>query len=102
MNREIFKFTPCFSTIKVINPKKHIIDKIIKIYNKSKNNPSEHEVKAAVLKVQEMLMKYNLSMLDIKIEEEPEDVKSIKYSKKSRWWHRKLGIIIAIEGFIIG
>lgn len=73
---------------------KSIIEKIMKVYNKSKNNPSEYEAKAAILKVQEMLAKYNLEMKDLSIEEDHK-VDEVRSGQKSRWWHGRLGSILA-------
>lgn len=73
---------------------KKIIEKIMKVYNKSKNNPSEHEAKAAILKVQEMLVKYNLEMKDLSVKEDY-NVEQISSGQRSRWWHGRLGNILA-------
>lgn len=77
-----------------MDDKEQIIDKILKIYNKSKNNPSEHEAKAAVLKVQGMLAKHNLKLKDLQLEDK-QDVKKISSGQKSRWWHGILGNILS-------
>lgn len=71
-----------------------IIERILKVYNKSKNNPSEEEAKAALLKVQEMLAKYNLQLKDLKAEEK-KPVIEIELGKKCRWWHGGLARILA-------
>lgn len=76
--------------------KEEVIDKIRKVYNKSKNNPNYYESKEAVLKVQQLLAKYNLSMNDLGLKEKEKDnVKEIKTGEKSRTWHLNLARAIS-------
>lgn len=65
-----------------------IIDKIRKILELSKNNPSKEEAEAAALKAQKMLADYHISMSDLE-ECEPDDISGtstdVGGTKKWRW-----------------
>lgn len=65
-----------------------IIDKIRKILELSKNNPSKEEAEAAALKAQKMLADYHISMSDLE-ECDPDDIAGtsteVGGTKKWRW-----------------
>ncbi len=50
----------------IIHVKEHIIDKIQKLYRLAGNNPYKEEVKSALLKAQELLMKYDIDEEELK------------------------------------
>ncbi|MDT8718295.1 DUF2786 domain-containing protein [Clostridium sp. 19966] len=72
-----------------------VINKILKVYSKSKNNPSEEETRVALLKVQEMLIKYNLTLKDLNVKEDVQEIKKIHYGNRCRWWHSSLANLLA-------
>ena len=58
--------------------KEKIIEKIRKVVELSKNNPSEEEAKAAALKAQEMLAQYHITMADIEDTEGEDDIAEVE------------------------
>lgn len=79
------------------NEKKDILEKVRKVLAKSKNNPSEAESQAAILKAQEILIKYGLSMEQIKgLNNDDIEVYEKKSGLlKSTWWHKSLALNIS-------
>lgn len=73
----------------VVMTDEKIIDKIRKILELSKNNPSKEEAEAAALKAQKMLAEYHLSVADIEdfegADDITEDYTDVGGTKKWRW-----------------
>ena len=73
-----------------------VIEKIRKVLELSKNNPSENEAQAAALKAQELMAQYHISMADIEdvdgIEEIVEEHVTVGSGKK---WKYKLANAVA-------
>ena len=57
-----------------MNDREKVIEKIKKVLNLSKNNPSEQEAESAALKVQKMMAEYHVSMADLESAEDTEDI----------------------------
>lgn len=67
-----------------------IIDKIRKVLELSKNNPSKEEAEAAALKAQKLLAEYHLSMADVEDFMDDDDIvegrSDVGGTKKWRWY----------------
>lgn len=78
--------------------KEKLIRKIHKSLKLSSNNPNENEAQTALLKAQELMAKYNLSLSEIDMQEEfgqrKEVDTNVVYTGKLKWWMRKLANII--------
>lgn len=59
--------------------KEKIIDKIRKVLELSKNNPSKEEAEAAALKAQKMLAEYHIEMADIESVSAIEEITEVQY-----------------------
>lgn len=74
------------------------VDRLLALADLEKN-PNEHEAIAASMKAQELLAKYNLSLADIKGEQEEEEIEhvcaDIKQSQGSVKWKALLGTVIS-------
>ena len=72
-----------------------IIDKIRKVLELSKNNPSEEEARSAALKAQKLMMEYHISMVDLEdvggIENIGEEM--INVGTGNKWKYRLANII---------
>lgn len=82
--------------------KEKAIDKIKKILAKTKSNSNafESEVEGAMLKAQEMLVKYGLTMSDVANDEEVSQEKEILDSgiytaKRLTWWEKYISTVVA-------
>lgn len=74
------------------------ISLIKKVLAKGGNNNNEHEVEVAMLKAQELLAKYGLSMEDISdSEHNKKEVlrNEVESGGRNSWWKSRLGIVIA-------
>lgn len=74
-----------------------IIQTIRKLLELSKNNPSEDEAKAAVLKVQELLAKYHIDMKEVESIDldEVENIEEVRIYIPAKKWKYKLATIVA-------
>lgn len=74
-----------------------ILDRVKKILALAGNNPSEEEAKAAALKAQELLAKYNLSMADIGDENAPKEKLMFKHYQTGvdKAWKYDLSAVVA-------
>jgi len=80
--------------------KDKILDKVKKTLNLAMNNNNEHEAKLAMLKAQEIMAKYNLSMKDVEARSEIEKKVAVEKdatdpSGRTPWWYKTLSVIIA-------
>ena len=77
------------------NKQEKIIEKIKKVLELSRNNPSEEEAKAAALKAQELMAQYHISMAEV---DEVQDIENIVEEKVvvgggKKWKYKLAGII---------
>jgi len=72
-----------------------IIEKVKKILELSKNNPSTEEAKSAVLKAQKMMAEYHISMPEIEAVEDVENIseKQVNVGNGNKWKYLLAGII---------
>ena len=76
--------------------KEKILDKIKKVFELSKNNPSEKEAKAAALKAQQLMVEYHLSIEDIENIEDTNDITEIHvHVKTGNKWKSALAWVIS-------
>lgn len=76
--------------------KEKIIDKIRKILELSKNNPSQEEATAAALKAQQLLAQYHIEMADIEDVSEIDDIEECEYyTGQGNKWKYNLANVIA-------
>jgi hypothetical protein len=78
--------------------KEKAIDLIQKVLAKANNNPNENEAELAMLKAQELMVKYNLTMSDVTtVEEEEKEVVNAQATDNGRtmWWIKSLSAVIA-------
>ena len=74
-----------------------IIQTIRKLFELSKNNPSEEEAKSAALKVQEMLAKYHIDMKEVESIDidAVESIDEVRVDLPAKKWKYKLAKIVA-------
>lgn len=77
-----------------------IIEKIRKTLNLANNNSNEHEAKLAILKAQEIMAQYNITMKDVELRKEIEKKNAIEMdateaSGRTPWWVKSLAPVIA-------
>ena len=74
-----------------------IIQTIRKLFELSKNNPSEEEAKSAALKAQEMLAKYHIDMREVEAIDidAVESIEEVKVDLPAKKWKYKLATIVA-------
>ncbi len=73
-----------------------IIEKIRKVLELSKNNPSEHEARAAALKAQDLMMKYHITQVDIEDTISIEEIsEKYAYVGNGNKWKYKLANIVS-------
>jgi hypothetical protein len=76
--------------------KEKAIDLVQKVLAKANNNTNQHEAELAMLKAQELMVKYNLEMSEISdIKEDKEVVKTdVTKEGKTLWWVKQLASVI--------
>jgi hypothetical protein len=76
-----------------------IISKVKKLLALAKDNPNDNEADTAMLMVQELLAKYNISMSDIDSSDDENEKNVIEESvtkfTRTPWWKKELAVIIA-------
>lgn len=72
-----------------------IIEKIKKVLELSKNNPSQEESKAAALKAQKLMAEYHISMVEVEAVEDIENIveKKVNVGMGNKWKYFLSGII---------
>lgn len=72
-----------------------IIEKIKKVLELSKNNPSQEEARAAALKAQKLMAEYHISMQEIDAIENVDDIveKKVDIGTGNKWKYMLAGII---------
>lgn len=72
-----------------------IIEKIKKVLELSKNNPSEEEAKAAALKAQRLMAEYHISMVDIDATENIQEISemAVDVGTGNKWKYTLAGIV---------
>ena len=78
------------------NKQEKIIEKIKKVLELSRNNPSEEEAKAAALKAQELMAQYHISMQEV---DDVQDIENIAEEQvtvgNGKKWKFKLATVVA-------
>lgn len=72
-----------------------ITSKIQKLLSLAGNNPSEEEAKAALLKAQELMAKYNIEQAELQPEGQKYTYDLVETRVKDRGIHSSLGVVIA-------
>ena len=72
-----------------------IIEKIKKVLELSKNNPSEHEAQAAALKAQELMAQYHISLAEVEDIEDIENIveETVMVGNGKKWKYRLANVV---------
>ena len=76
-------------------PMEKIIEKVKKILELSKNNPSAEEAESAALKAQKLMAEYHISMAEIETMNDVENIseKRVEVGKGNKWKYFLAGIV---------
>lgn len=72
-----------------------ILEKIRKLFELSKNNPSEEEAKSAACRAQELMVKYGIEVAEVEDDCKQEEIEEIELSIPAKKWKYQLARIVA-------
>ncbi len=72
-----------------------ILEKIRKLFELSKNNPSEEEAKSAACMAQELMVKYGIEDAEVEDDCKQEEIEEIELSIPAKKWKYQLARIVA-------